>query len=76
MMQEDVIELAARHLWIDEGPQKNRRMLSFRRQSSFVRMQVFLSTGTVLLRTGMYPSRSYRDVHTLERLEDILNMNI
>lgn len=76
MNEKEIKELVQNYLWIDDGPQKNRRMLSFHRRNSHTRLSIFLNTGTVSIRASMYPSRTYRDIDTIDKLQDVLNIKI
>ena len=65
-------ELLKAYGWIDLGPQRNKWMISFRKDGTMVRLNLYTTTKTVTIQNGNYPCRTYHDINTPLELEGIL----
>lgn len=69
----EIKEIFERYGWSDLGPKKNPNMLSFRRKGDFTRLNYFVRTQNVTLQLGMFPTKTFREIDTAEKLEEVLN---
>jgi len=67
----EFVALAKAHGWIDLGAQKNPKMISFKKEETNFRMNIYFTTMTVTLQSPDTKIQTYRGVTSLTEFEKI-----